>query len=252
MIGHPHGLFETKSIPQESPRLEVPRVFLEAVIDGFRDHVHNACAELVFNLDEIGMTEWEDRSERRVIVPSTMRGQTIYHAVHSNLKHIFVVACISAAREHMKPFLVCSQGNTTVERKPKIEEFRMGVDLILKALQKPDVNSQLFAKYISTVLLPYIDKLRSNEEFAHKEAVLLMDNCSIHLQAETLQMLADHRVKVINFPPHTTQVFQCLDLSLFGNYQKQINYKLPLESDQHITGFIKRIFPSDETNFSRG
>jgi hypothetical protein len=69
--------------------------------------------------------------------------------------------------------------------------------------------------------LPYIDELRSNEEFADKEAILLMDNCSIHVQAETLQTLADHRVKVITFPPHTTHMFQCLDLSLFGNFKKK-------------------------------
>jgi hypothetical protein len=71
----------------------------------------------------------------------------------------------------------------------------MGVDLILKSRHMPYMNSQLFAEYISTVLLPYIDKLRSNEEFADKEAVLLMDNCSIHVEAETLQALADHRGK---------------------------------------------------------
>jgi hypothetical protein len=57
VIRHAHELFETKSIPQENPRLEVPRVFLEAAIDGFRDHVHNACAELVLDVDEIGVSE---------------------------------------------------------------------------------------------------------------------------------------------------------------------------------------------------
>jgi hypothetical protein len=54
---HARELFETKNVPQENPRLRVPRVFLEAVIDGFRDNVHNACAELVFNLDEIGVSQ---------------------------------------------------------------------------------------------------------------------------------------------------------------------------------------------------
>jgi hypothetical protein len=88
----------------------VPRVFREAAIDGFRDHVHNACAEFVLNLYEIGVSEWEDRSEWRVIVPSTMRGQTSYNAVHRNLKHISVVACISATGEHMKPFWFARRG----------------------------------------------------------------------------------------------------------------------------------------------
>jgi hypothetical protein len=32
-----------------------------------------------------------------MIVPSAMRGQTIFHGVNRNLKHISVVVCISAA-----------------------------------------------------------------------------------------------------------------------------------------------------------
>jgi hypothetical protein len=99
----------------------VPRAFLEAAIDGFRDRVYNACAELVFNLDEIGISEWKDRHERRVIVPSAIRGQTIFHGVHRNLKYISVVAWISAAGEQLTPFFVCSQLNDAVERKLKLD-----------------------------------------------------------------------------------------------------------------------------------
>jgi hypothetical protein len=69
-----------------------------------------------------------------------------------------------------------------------------------------------------------------------------MDNCSIHVQVETLQTLADHRVKVITFPPHTTHIFQCLDLSLFGKFKKKTSDKLPLENDEHTAGFVERIF----------
>jgi hypothetical protein len=61
----------------------------------------------------------------------------------------------------------------------------------------------------------------TNEEFAAKEASLLMNKFSIHVQAQTLQMLTDHWVKGTTFPPHTTHIFQCLDLSLFGNVKKK-------------------------------
>jgi hypothetical protein len=110
------------------------------------------------------------------------------------------------------------------------------------------MSSQLFAEYISTVLLPCVDKLRSNEKFADKEAMLLMDNCSVHVQGDTLQMLADHRVKVLKFPPHTTHIFQSLDLSLFGNFKKRMNYRLSLETDETMACFIKRIFHMMEWN----
>jgi hypothetical protein len=39
-----------------------------------------------------------------------MRGQTIDHVVHNNLKHISAVACISAAGEHMTPFWFVRRG----------------------------------------------------------------------------------------------------------------------------------------------
>jgi hypothetical protein len=104
------------------------------------------------------------------------------------------------------------------------------------------MNSQLFTEYISIVLLPYIDELRSNAEFAENEAVPLMDNWSIRAHSDTLQMLAEHQVKVITFPLHTGHIFQSLDVSLFGNYKKKMNDKLPLEIHETTTGLIKRIF----------
>jgi hypothetical protein len=70
---HAAELFETNISPRENQRLEVSRVFLGAVIEGIRTHVQNACAEFVFNLDEVGISEWEDRVERKPIIPSAMR-----------------------------------------------------------------------------------------------------------------------------------------------------------------------------------
>jgi hypothetical protein len=86
--------------------LQVPRVFLEAVIEGIRSDGHNACAELVFNLDEIGISEWEDRVERKAIDPWVMKGQPIFHGIHRELKHISVVIYISAGIDHLATFLV--------------------------------------------------------------------------------------------------------------------------------------------------
>jgi hypothetical protein len=54
--------------------------------------VHNEYAEIVFNLGEIGIREWQDRTETRGSVPSTMRGQMIYHGIHGNLQNMSLVA----------------------------------------------------------------------------------------------------------------------------------------------------------------
>jgi hypothetical protein len=136
--------FLKKSSPQDNQRLEVLRAFLEAAIEGIKTHVQNSCADLVFNLDEIGMSEWEDRVEGKVIIPSAMREQKIFHGIHRRLKHISVVRCISAGGDHMIPFLVSSRATDAVVRKLKIEWFRIGIDMTLKKRDKSHLNAVLF------------------------------------------------------------------------------------------------------------
>jgi hypothetical protein len=65
-------------------------------------------AELVFNLDEVGLSEWEDRKDRKVIVPMTMDGQTIHHRASRNVKHISIITCITAGGESLTPYIVPS------------------------------------------------------------------------------------------------------------------------------------------------
>jgi hypothetical protein len=47
-------------------------------------------------------------------------------------------------------------------------------------------------------------------------AVPLMDNCSARIAPAIIRLLSDYRVKEIVFPPHTSEVFQMLDLVFFG------------------------------------
>jgi hypothetical protein len=95
-----------------------------------------SCAELVFNLDEVGISEWKDRAPRKVIVPVSMTDQTIHHGIHRNLKHMSVICCVSAAGESLTPFVVSSQVNDKVIETLKIEGFQMGVDMVLEQRQK--------------------------------------------------------------------------------------------------------------------
>jgi hypothetical protein len=63
-----------KSIPQETPRLEVPRCFLDKTIRCITQFVQGCPIELFVNLDEAGISEWEDWRPKNVIVPLSARG----------------------------------------------------------------------------------------------------------------------------------------------------------------------------------
>jgi hypothetical protein len=53
-------------------------------------------AELVFNLGEVGMSEWEDGKDKKVIILKTMDGQTIQYRASRNVKYLSIVMCITA------------------------------------------------------------------------------------------------------------------------------------------------------------
>jgi hypothetical protein len=55
---HRDDLTETKNTPQEETRLEVPCTFLDETICYLRKYIQEMKAELVFNLDEVVISEW--------------------------------------------------------------------------------------------------------------------------------------------------------------------------------------------------
>jgi hypothetical protein len=92
----------------------------------------------------------------------------------------------------------------------------LGVDFALKHRSKPYINGKLFLDYINNIFVPYLNQLRESEEFAQCEALLLMDNCSPHMGEAVIAILTREYVRVITFVPHSTHIFQVLDLVLFG------------------------------------
>jgi hypothetical protein len=206
------------------------------------EHLPGSCAESVFHLDEVGISEWEDRAPRRVICPVSMTDQTIHHGVHRNLKHMSVICCVSAAGESLAPFVVSSQVIDKVIETLEIEGFRMGIDMVLEHKQKAYVTATLFQQYVTSVLIPFIERLQTNPEFTCKSAILLVDNCSIHTRPDLLATLRDHKVKVITFPPHTAQIFQTLDFSLFGVFKRKMQCELPFANDNLTVNSILDAF----------
>jgi hypothetical protein len=116
-------LSETISRIQENPRLEIARSFLDTMIACLSEHLPGPCAELVSNLDEVGISEWEDRAPRKVVVSVSMTDQTSHHGVHRNLKHMSVICCVSAAGESLTPFVVSSQVHDKVIETLKLRGF---------------------------------------------------------------------------------------------------------------------------------
>jgi hypothetical protein len=145
-------------------------------------------AELVFNRDEVGLSDWEDRKTKTktVIVPATKRGQTIHHEISRTLKHISMIACISTAGESLTPYIITLQAPVSVQERIKKEGVRFSTDFVLRLNPKPYINTEIFLDSIRTVFLPNLAELSTLDAFTEGTGVLLMDNCASHVISRML------------------------------------------------------------------
>jgi ribosomal protein L18E len=111
VLRHPDKITKTKSTPREQQRWQVPRIFPERTVQDLKEQVQRCVAELVFNRDEVDISDWEDgkTKTKTVIVPATIVGQTIHHEIFRTVKHISVIACASAAGKSLTPYIITLQ-----------------------------------------------------------------------------------------------------------------------------------------------
>jgi hypothetical protein len=138
--------------------------------------------------------------------------------------------------------MVISQATEPVRLGLEEAGMRIWRHLILKKRAKLYINSELFVDYIQTVFLPHLAGLRRNEALSHEEAALLMDNCSPHLTPAAVRLFTRARVRIVTFAPHTTHIFQALDLSLFGVLKRRGQYRLPFGDEKRTIQFIKKVY----------
>jgi hypothetical protein len=145
-------VIQTKNGVQEGQRSQVRGVFLERTTQHLRYYAQGCVAELVFNLDEVGISDSEDRNTKKGIALAAMFGQTIYHGVSRNLKLISVIACRSVARESLLHYIVTSQNSPTVQQHLKRQGVRFGREFALKFNRKSYFNAGILLAHIRTIL----------------------------------------------------------------------------------------------------
>jgi hypothetical protein len=60
---------------------------------------------------------------------------------------------------------------------------------------------------------------------------------SCHVTDDIIRLLTEARVRVITFAPHTTQIFQVLDVTLFGVLKWRLGYEMPFEDEKETVTF---------------
>jgi hypothetical protein len=74
-------------VPQEQLRPRIPREYLNDYISLIKEDVPLVPVELIFNLDETGLFDWEERETKPMIIPSHASFSTLHYTIDRAIRH---------------------------------------------------------------------------------------------------------------------------------------------------------------------
>jgi hypothetical protein len=199
--------------PQEQLGLQIPREYLNRYISLIKTHVPLVPAELIFNIDETSPSDWEERRAKLVIVPSHASQTAPHYSVDRAIRHQTLLCCVLASGDAYCPLFIATRPKATKIFEKSVRE---NIDLKLEIRQTLYRDSELFTRYIREAFLPTVAANRELPGCANKPALLFCDNCATQCSDEILRELARNGVLLLTYPPHTSHIFQVLDVLPFG------------------------------------
>jgi hypothetical protein len=250
---HSGELDHAKAYPQEDARMNITKETARIHIANLINYVKDVPTELVFNIDEVGSQEWADRKPRSVIIPHQERPRKIHYSVRRSQKRISCIAAISMAGDTLMPLLIIHR--KTVDQAVWEEGWRNGQDFLLRCNDTSYVTRDIFKDYLTEVFLKYVGTVRASMNLGDSPAVLLCDNCTAHIDEEIKILLTQNNIRLLTFPPHTSHLFQPLDLVTFSVFKREHNdlrVKLPKGSQVwRITKLMKALERATDSSTNR-
>jgi hypothetical protein len=199
--------------------------------------------ELVFNLDETGLSDWEERKRQPVLTPAEIDGDVIHYPIDRRIRHQTLVCCISGAGDVYCPLLISSDANA---RSVFEKGVRDGIDLRVEIAGSAYIMTDFFLQYLRDMPIPAVESNRRLPGCRNKPSILFCDNCRCHCSDEILKELANHGVLLITYPPHTSPSFQVPDVLLFGWLKAAKKHLTPSETLSSQLDDVMRVFRTDE------
>jgi hypothetical protein len=99
---------------------------------------------------------------------------------------------------------------------------------------------------IKEIFIPTVAANRELPGYANKSATVFCDHCASHCSEEILRELARNGILVLVYPPHTSHLFQVLDVLLFGRLKVFRKYLPKGDNEDREIDHILRTFRAYE------
>jgi hypothetical protein len=143
----------------------------------------------------------------------------------------------------------------TIDEDVWLGGWRDGQDFLLRSNDTSYVTGDIFPEYLTVVFLRYVATVSESMNLSDSPAVLLCDDRTAHIGDEIKVLLARDDVRLITFPPHTSHLFQPLDLVAFGVFNREhgdLMVKLPRGSQVwQVTKLMKALERATDSSTNR-
>jgi hypothetical protein len=230
--------------PQGQLRLEVPRCYLDDYITLLKKIIPIVPSELVVNFDETGLSAWEDRKIKPILVPAAEEDSTLHYPGNRNIRHHTLMCCVHAAGNAYCSMLIAPNAEAT-------QIFDTGardhIGLVLEIRRLVYAAGELFARHIEEIFFPAVEANRQLPGCQDKLCLSFCDNCSIHGTESILRRFAEKGVAIITYPAHMSHIFQILDVLLFRRLKAAKKYVPRDDTAPAGIDHLVRIFKAHET-----
>jgi hypothetical protein len=121
------------------------------------------------------------------------------------------------------------------------------IDLVLEIRRPTYATGELFARHIEDIFFPAVEANRQLPCCQDKLCLFFGDNCSIDCIESILRRFAEKDVAVITYAPHTSHIFQVLDVLLFARLKAAKKYVPRDGTALAVINYLVRIFKAYET-----
>jgi hypothetical protein len=147
------------------------------------------------------------QQQRKLLFREVEKNQILHHKIQRNMKHLSILTCVSAASSYCPPYIVTAQPIPTAILQSGL---RNGTDVVFHQNRKTYIDKEFFLDFLNFVFIPTLKEIRLKNNLQNSDAILLMDNCTSHTFSNAIDLLTEHRVKIIIFVPYTTMYFRSL------------------------------------------
>jgi hypothetical protein len=246
-------LIATKRVDsRESARAAITKESVRPYIEEIKKaHGEISSPDLVINMDESGFIKRYLKGKQKNCVYLKSCPLQPRFLQTEDLNHISIVGAITLSGTKLLPLLL----STRVTLPKEISGSYLEAHFKYFKTPKGYLTCEAMDFWVDSILIPYVLQVKMLRNLPSSASTfLIFDGLKAHCTEHTAEVFSSFSIHVIELPPHSSHLFQPLDLVIFGLTKKEYKNSANTKSKfaEKITRKIERIIKAWEKSCFRG